>query len=277
MQAPKEPFRVGNSEFSQLAFTLVELLVVIAIITILAGMLLPSLARGKEKARDTQCLNNLRQIGIGTKMMWDDRGSKILMANGGQSALPGCLRTNHGLDSQRNLFQYLGKSEVFRCPMDKGKISEDCHEHPETTLLPSCWETRGYSYEMNRGVPNGLPIPSTKLGSDGTIIGHAEGWVRDTTKFILYFEPPAAPQVCHADPPLFEPHWYQWHRSRGLTKFKDPKLAPDLFWSPILFLDGHAGMFDFSRALKTDPYYPFEETREWMWYQPASTNSGCMS
>lgn len=264
------------------AFTLVELLVVMAIITILAGMLLPSLTKGKERARETQCIGNLRQVYLAAKMYWEDNLGKIQPVTGGVEPLPGCWLAYYGHANDRNLFSYLGLSEVFRCPMDRGKFSVHCHLHENNTLLPSCWQTRGFSYEQNLGLPSGLQRQSTLKHPAGSLVGHTESFAPDPSKFILFFEPPAKPQTCLCrfpgarctplpgplNVPLFPPKWYQWHRNRGKTIFDDPRLAPALFWSPIAFLDGHGEFLDFSKSLRTNPRYPFEETARWAWYKP---------
>ena len=116
-------------------FTLIELLVVIAIIAILVSLLLPALSRAKEHAQVTQCLSNLRQIGAGIMLYTDDNRSKFPPSHVFEPnrKLKNCMYALGGKDPRtldnlcspspeiRPLYPYLKRSDVFRCPADKGQ------------------------------------------------------------------------------------------------------------------------------------------------------------
>jgi len=114
--------KLGTGRFR--AFTLIELLVVIAIIAILAAMLLPVLSKAKEKAHRIACLNNCKQMGLGSQMFADDSS---------KGYLTGTLKTApnqaHDDDDVNWLYglgysfpSYIPNVKTFLCPATRNSV-----------------------------------------------------------------------------------------------------------------------------------------------------------
>jgi prepilin-type N-terminal cleavage/methylation domain-containing protein len=257
--------------FGREAFTLIELLVVIAIIGILASLILPSVGRAKQQSKTTVCINNLHQIDLGIEMFIADNAGRYPGGLGGQKMAREFVCptvTDEQIQQEmlgRPLYPYLKTSGVFACPEDKGEdFTRDF-----VNFYPSMYHAVGCSYRFNSSA-----WKYTKHIPQGSLAGQATSWVKQPSRYIMAYEPPARPvwklvgNICNVGSVEFR-YYFHWHFSNRKSTVLETELAgdPQRFISPILFVDGHAAKQDFTRALKAEPKYPIEETKDWMWYQ----------
>jgi prepilin-type N-terminal cleavage/methylation domain-containing protein len=267
--------RSGRQRYQ--GFTLIELLVVIAIIAILAAMLLPVLGRAKEKARITQCVNNMRQIGVAVFSYMGDHNSRYpIVSNsvlagmrvGGGDPAP-ISRARYGLEwaTNRLLWDYARSRELFCCPADRGmKFLEASPQPPFET----CYKWTGSSYWYNYQAPWGLPALDGL--TDATLFpqkpaplgcaGQKENWISKPSRYILFYEPPAVPHPDGGTPRIY----FFWHFSRGPGTVVGIQNVRDRLISPVLFADGRSTWYDFAPGR---PYYPYEAAANWYFYERA--------
>jgi prepilin-type N-terminal cleavage/methylation domain-containing protein len=274
----------GANQNLKRAFTLIEMLVVIGIIAILASLILPALSRGKRQSKVTVCLNNLHQISIAMELFVQDNAGRypdpFHRIGGDKDAREFVCPSVTDQDlidemKSRPLYPYLKPSKVFSCPEDKGlDFSPD-----SLNYAPSAFYAWGMSYSYNSST-----WKYTKHDPIGTLPGKTSAWVKQPSRYILMYEQPARPvwKQVGLDPCILYlveyRYYFHWHFNTGKSTVTQDEFAGDgqKFISPILFVDGHATKYDFTQALRTDPQYPIEETKDWMWYQyvdPQPNNS----
>ncbi len=118
--------KVVVAMFGKKGFTLIELLVVIAIIAILAAILFPVFARAREKARQTSCLNNVKQLALSVTMYAQDYDERLFAYR----------QENTGIGWERLIQPYIKNEQILICPSRGERIDGNPNYGYNYAFLP---------------------------------------------------------------------------------------------------------------------------------------------
>lgn len=154
----------------QQGFTLIELLVVIAIIAILAAILFPVFAQAREKARQTQCMSNLKQIATGALMYVNDYEEKFPMAVYGPVPHPRRSGERCFFTLFDALEPYTKNLDIIQCPSEPKALYLNAGFQ---TILgaPTCNLPETISYMFNYDI---IPFGQTPIGPGKATVSIAE-------------------------------------------------------------------------------------------------------